>query len=144
MASLSKNEHAVLAAVRDHELHDGRDPIDSPVWSDGLAFFAGVPPAACGGIVSSLQRKCLVSTGGSGNEAVIWITASGSVALVEVGLDDKRINDLRAESGGAGDDSMVACCQVALGYVDASAADVCKARRCIAQVIADASRQEFG
>lgn len=60
--SITEGEKGLLVAILDSEYHDGRDPVDDPVWVDCLWGWSG--KAKFPGTMASLVRKGLADTDG--------------------------------------------------------------------------------
>lgn len=74
---ITEKEHNLLGSIINSEFHDGRPPVNSPVWVEHLdTYLQGRSKA---GVISSLTKKGLVSANGE----TISITEEGIVAYNE-------------------------------------------------------------
>jgi hypothetical protein len=78
--SITDKERRLLVAIRDSDYHDGRDPIDDPVWTEIACDDSNLGTGA-GGVMASLVAKGLAYTTGHGREDTCWITEDGMAAL---------------------------------------------------------------
>lgn len=77
---LTSNEVMMLANIARNEMNQGGEPTD-PVWADSLdkgPHGEFIPRAGFGGIISSLVKKGLVCSWGSGRDAVVQLTDAGA------------------------------------------------------------------
>lgn len=72
---ITDNERSLLTAIRDSEYHDGRDPVDDPVWVNTLHGWSGTTKFP--GTMASVLKKGLARTDGETCE----LTQAGSDAL---------------------------------------------------------------
>jgi hypothetical protein len=75
MTKLTEAEVAALRGVVASEYHDGRDPVDNPVWTWSCNPFQS--KRTFSGAVSSLVRKGLLRASGD----FLSLTAQGKAAL---------------------------------------------------------------
>lgn len=64
-----------LQGICDSEYHDGRNPVNDPVWSWSANPFTLL--STFSGVVSSLVKKGWAISCGGGDEATITITQAG-------------------------------------------------------------------
>lgn len=74
--TLTQLERIALDRVINSEYHDGKDPVNHPVWSHGLF------DKQLTGAVSSCSTKGYVVVHGAGKDATIQITELGMAAYI--------------------------------------------------------------
>lgn len=83
--NLTANQAKLLEAVVNSQYHDGADPVDNYVWSDGIHRDVGVSERSIGGIVSKAQQAELVTTGGSWDKGAE--KSDRVIAITQLGWD---------------------------------------------------------
>ena len=79
--NITEKELEILEQLANHEMHDGRDPVESQIWFECLVdlTFSG---KALSGVISSCVKKDLIGTMDlhAPKDATVWITAKGMEA----------------------------------------------------------------
>jgi hypothetical protein len=82
--TVTENEIKVLEGIVESCFHDGRPPVDDPVWSFSANPYEGDEKKKYPGVCSSLSKKGLAGfqKGDEGPTSdIVWITAAGMEAL---------------------------------------------------------------
>jgi hypothetical protein len=80
---ITDREYLILTLIRSSDYHDGRDPINNPVWSVCTSV-------ADNAVLGSLIKKGLAGSQGTGKDNVCWITKAGMELLTEVEAAAKK------------------------------------------------------
>jgi hypothetical protein len=80
MTQITENERKVLTAILHNYYNSSVNPVDIEVWSlqiEDSQKPSGLHGRTISGVCSSLAKKGLVTTGGSGREQTIALTQAG-------------------------------------------------------------------
>jgi hypothetical protein len=77
-------------AITTDQYHDGREPIGSPIWTEGIAH--GFSKQKVGGLFRAAIANGWIGTTQDGNDSTTWITAAGHAAMIAA-MNAKRAAD---------------------------------------------------